>query len=75
VVFPRSLTNDLTSLGDAIDNNQKVRRVIRALPLLWEVKTIISKELNDKKYIELIGLISNLKTRERERKAREEMMP
>ena len=26
------ITNDLTSLGDAIDNDQKVRKVIRALP-------------------------------------------
>ena len=26
------ITNDLASLGDEIDNNQKVRKVIRALP-------------------------------------------
>ena len=30
-------TNGLTSLGDAIDNDQKVRKVIRALSPLWEV--------------------------------------
>jgi len=33
------------------------------------------KELNDKEEIELIGFISNLKTYEIERKAREEMAP
>ena len=26
------ITNDLASLGDAIDNDQKVRKIIRALP-------------------------------------------
>ena len=42
------ITNGLASLGDAIDNDQKVRKVIRALPPSWEVKTITLKELNDK---------------------------
>jgi len=42
------ITNGLTSLGDAINNDQKVRKVIRALPPSWEVKAITLKELNDK---------------------------
>ena len=49
------ITNVLASLGDAIDNNQKVRKAIRALPLSWEVKATTFKELNDKEVIELIG--------------------
>ena len=69
------ITNGLTSLGDAIDNNQKVRKVIRALPPSWEVKATTLKELNDKEEMKLIGLIKNLKTHEMEKKAREEMTP
>jgi len=42
------ITNSLASLGDAIDNEQKVRKVIRALPPSWEIKAITLKELNDK---------------------------
>jgi len=69
------ITNGLTSLGDAIHNNQKVRKVIRALPPSWEVKTTTLKELNDKEEMELISLINNLKTHEIERKDRKEMSP
>jgi len=69
------ITNDLASLGDVVDNDQKVRKVIRALPPSWEVKATTLKELNDKEEIELIGLIGNLKTHELERKVREEMAP
>jgi len=58
------ITNGLASLGDAIDNDQKVRKVIRAHPPSWEVKATKFKELNDKEKIELIGLIGNLKTHE-----------
>ena len=43
------ITNDLASLGDSIDNDQKVRKVIRALLPSWKVKATILKELNDKK--------------------------
>ena len=32
------ITNGLTSLGDAIHNDQKVRKVIRTIPPSWEVK-------------------------------------
>ena len=45
------------------------------LPPSWEVKATTLKELNDKKEMELIGLIGNLKTHEMERKAREETTP
>jgi len=69
------ITNGLASIGDAIDNDQKMRKIIRALPPSWEVKVITLKELNDKEEMELIGLIDNLKTHEIERKAREEMAP
>jgi len=54
------ITNGLASLGDAIDNDQKVRKLIRALPPSWEVKAITLKELNDKEEMELINLIGNL---------------
>jgi len=30
------ITNDLSSLGDTIDNDQKIRKVIRALLKAWE---------------------------------------
>jgi len=69
------ITNGLSSLGDGNDNDQKVRKIIRALPPSWEVKATTLKELNDKEEIEFIGLIGNLKTHEMERKEREEMAP
>ena len=43
------IINGLTSLGDAIDNDQKVRKTIYTLPPSWEVKTTTLKELNNKK--------------------------
>ena len=55
--------------------DQKVRKVIRALPPSWEVKATTLKELHDKKKMELSGVIDNLKTHEMERKAREEKAP
>ena len=69
------ITNDLASLGDGIENDQKVRKVIWALPPSWEVKATTLKELNDKEKMELFSLIGNLKTHEMERKAREEKAP
>ena len=69
------ITNGLASSRDVIDNDQKVWKLIRALSSSWEVKATTLKELNDKKVIELIGLISNLKTHEMERKVREETTP
>ena len=69
------ITNGLSSLGDGIDNDQKVRKIIRALPPSWEVKATTLKELNNKEEMEFIGLIGNLKTHEMERKTREEIAP
>jgi len=66
------VTNGFAFLGDKIDYDKKVRKVIRALPPSWEVKFTIMKEPNDKKEMELIGLNGNLKTHEMKRKAREE---
>ena len=43
------ITNGPTSLGDAIDNDQKVRKVIWSLLPSWEVKATTVKELNEKK--------------------------
>jgi len=64
------ITNGLVSLGDAIGNNQKVRKVICALSSSWKVKATTLKELNDKEEMKLISLFSNPKTHEMERKAR-----
>ena len=69
------ITNALFSLGDDISNDQKVRKVIRALPSSWEIKDTTLKELNDKDEMDLISLIVNLKTHEMEKKAREEAAP
>ena len=69
------IINGLAFLGDRIDNDQKVRKIIRALPPSWEVKATTLKEINDKEEMELIGLISNLKTHVMERKVREEKAP
>ena len=64
------IINGLTSLSDEIDNDQKVRKVICALPPSWEVKATTLNELNDKEEMKLISLIGNLKTHEMEIKAR-----
>ena len=69
------ITNGLASLGYTIDNDKKIWKVIRALSPLWEVKTTTLKKLNDKEEMELISLISSLKTHEMERKPREETAP
>ena len=50
------ITNALASLGDKINNDQKVRKVFRALPSSWEIKATTLKELNDKDEMELIRL-------------------
>ena len=69
------ITNGVTSLGDSVDNDQKMRKVIWALSPTWEVKSTTLKELNDKKEIQFIGLIGNLKTHEIKRKVKEEKTP
>jgi len=53
------ITNGLAFLGDEINNDQKIRKVIHALPSSWEVKATTLKELNDKDEMELISLIGN----------------
>ena len=66
------ITYTLSSLGDKIDNDRKIRKVIRALLKSWEVKVTTLKELNDRKEIDFSGFIENLKTHEMKMKAREE---
>ena len=58
------ITNRLSSLGDTIDNNQKIQKVIRALPRAWEVKATTLKELNDREEMDFSNFIGNLKTHE-----------
>ena len=53
----------------------KVRKVIRAIPPSWEIKSTTLKKLNNKEKMEVIDLIGNLKTHEIERKEREEKAP
>ena len=69
------ITNALISLGKPIDNDQKVRKIIRALPQAWEVKATSSKELNDKKEMDFTAFMRNLKTHEIEMKARKDCEP
>ena len=56
------ITNDLPSLGDFIDNDQKIRKVIRVLPKASEVKATTLKTLNDCEEMDFSGFIGNLKT-------------
>ena len=65
------ITNTLSSLGDKIDNDQKIWKVIRALPKSWEVKATTLKELNNRE-MDFSGFIRNLKTHEMKMKVREE---
>jgi len=57
------ITNDLSSLGDVIDNDKKIRKVNRALTKSWEVIATV-KELNEREDMDLFGLIGNLKNHE-----------
>jgi len=66
------ITNGLSFLGDTIDNDQRVRKVIWALPPSWEVKSTTLKELNDKEEMEFTSLIGNIKAHEMERKVKED---
>ena len=68
---PRSIIA-LSSLGDKIDNDQKIRKVIRALPKSQEVKATTLKELNDREEMDFSSFIGNLKAHEMEMKVREE---
>jgi len=52
--------------------DQKIRKVIRALPKVWEVKATTLKELNDREQMDFSDFIENLKTHEMELKVRKE---
>ena len=65
-------TSRLVSLCKPIFNDQKVWKIIRALPRSWEVKAITLEELNDKEEMKFIWFVRNLKTYKMEIKAREE---
>ena len=69
------ITNRLSSLGGSINNDQKVRKVIRAFPSSWEEKSTTLKGFNDKEEMNFIGLIVNSKTHEIKRKVRKEKAP
>ena len=69
------IANELSSLGDSIDNDQKMRKIIRVLSKSWEVKATTLKELNDREEMDFSGFIENLKTHEIEMKVREEREP
>jgi len=69
------IANELSSLGDSIDNDQKMRKIIRVLSKSWEVKATTLKELNDREEMDFSGLIGNLKTHEMEIKTWEEREP
>ena len=55
------ITNRLSSLGDTIDNDQKIRKVIGALPKDWEVKATTLKQLNDREKMDFSAFIGNSK--------------
>ena len=48
------IIDHLATLGDEIDNDQKVRTVIRAISPSWGIKSTTLKELNDKEKMELL---------------------
>ena len=52
-----------------------MKKVIRALPSSWKVKSTTLKELSNKEEMELIGFTENLKTHEMEIKTRDEKTP
>ena len=62
-IFTRfiKITIGFSSLGDKIDNDQKVRTIIWALLKFWKVKANSLKELNDKEEMDFFGFIGNLK--------------
>ena len=66
------ITNGLSSWCDKIDNDQNIRKVIRAFPKSWEVKATTLEELNDREEMDFSGFIGNLKTYEMKMKVREE---
>ena len=59
----------------SIDNDRKVRKVIRALPKAWEVKATTHKELNDREEMDFSDFIENLKIHEMKMKVCEGRKP
>ena len=55
------ITNGLASLGDGIDNDQKVRKIIRALSPSWEVKVTTLKKLNTRRKWNSLVLLGTLR--------------
>ena len=69
------ITNGLSFLSDDIDNDQKIRKVIKALFKSWEVKATTLKELNDNEEMDFSSFIGNLNAHEMEMKVWEEREP
>ena len=69
-----TITNVFISLGKPIDNDQKVRKIIRALSKTWEVKSTW-KELNNTEHMDFIAFMESLKTHEMEMKTRKDREP
>ena len=61
----------MSSIGDKIDNDQKVKKVIKALPKAWEGKAMTLKKLNDHEKIDFSRFNGNLKPHEMEVKVHE----
>ena len=66
------LLNEFSSLGDTIDSDQKICKIIRALSKAWEVKATTLNKLNDREEVDFSGFIGILKTHKMEMKVREE---
>ena len=65
-----TIVNDLVSLGETLNDDHKVRKIIRSLPKSWEVKATTINELNDAKEMDFNIFMGNLKTHEMEMQAR-----
>ena len=65
------ITNGLSSLGDEIDNDQKIRNMIRALPKVQDVNATTLKELNDREEMYFSDFIWNHKAHEMKMKVRD----
>ena len=63
------INNALISLGEPSSNDSNVRKIIRSVPKLWEVKATTLKELNDSKEMDSTIFMGNLKTHEKDIKA------
>ena len=70
-----TITNRRVSLGKPILNDQKVRKILRALLKSRKVKTTTLKELNDKEKMNFTAFVANLKTHEMTMKERKDCEP